>query len=130
MDRKILTYDSVEISFGGKAVVHDVSFSLEHGEILGLVGESGSGKSTLIKAAMGLLGPDGLVTRGDIRYMNQNILIHISDISSCHKTIRSQKSHCGFDQGAFPTAGFSHKAKYLSMFKREAHIMNHRFPAK
>ena len=28
MDRKILTYDSVEISFGGKAVVHDVSFSL------------------------------------------------------------------------------------------------------
>ena len=60
MDRKILTYDSVEISFGGKAVVHDVSFSLEHGEILGLVGESGSGKSTLIKAAMGLLGPDGL----------------------------------------------------------------------
>ena len=74
MDRKILTYDSVEISFGGKAVVHDVSFSLEHGEILGLVGESGSGKSTLIKAAMGLLGSDGLVTRGDIRYMDQNIL--------------------------------------------------------
>ena len=74
MDRKILTYDSVEISFGGKAMVHDVSFSLEHGEILGLVGESGSGKSTLIKAAMGLLGPDGLVTRGDIRYMDQNIL--------------------------------------------------------
>ena len=74
MDRKILTYDSVEISFGGKAVVHDVSFSLEHGEILGLVGESGSGKSTLIKAAVGLLGSDGLVTRGDIRYMDQNIL--------------------------------------------------------
>ena len=80
MDRKILTYDSVEISFGGKAVVHDVSFSLEHGEILGLVGESGSGKSTLIKAAMGLLGPDGLVTRGDIRYMNQNILCPIRTI--------------------------------------------------
>ena len=60
----------------------------------------------------------------------QDILIHISDISSCHKTIRSQKSHCSFDQSAFPTAGFPHKTKYLSMFKGEAHIMNHRFPAK
>ncbi len=74
MESKILTYDSVEISFGGKAVVHDVSFSLASGEILGLVGESGSGKSTLIRAAMGLLGSDGLVTRGDIFYMGQNIL--------------------------------------------------------
>ena len=53
MENKILIYDSVEISFDGEAVVHDVSFSLTPGEILGLVGESGSGKSTLIKAAMG-----------------------------------------------------------------------------
>ena len=74
MKNEILTYDSVEISFDGKAVVHDVSFSLAAGEILGLVGESGSGKSTLIKAAMGLLGTNGLVTRGDIYYMGQNIL--------------------------------------------------------
>ena len=74
MQNKILTYDSVEISFGGKAVVHDVNFSLKPGEILGLVGESGSGKSTLIKAAMGLLGSDGLVTKGDIRYMGENIV--------------------------------------------------------
>lgn len=81
MESKILTYDSVEISFDGKAVVHDVSFSLAPGEILGLVGESGSGKSTLIKAAMGLLGTDGLVTRGDIYYMGQNIL----DISEKEK---------------------------------------------
>ena len=45
-----------------------MNFSVEEGEILGIVGESGSGKSTLIKAAMGLLGRDGLVSRGDIWY--------------------------------------------------------------
>lgn len=81
MENKILTYDSVEISFDGEAIVHDVSFSLAPGEILGLVGESGSGKSTLIKAAMGLLGQGGLVTRGDICYRGQNIL----DISEKEK---------------------------------------------
>ena len=37
------------------------------------MGESGSGKSTLIKAAMGLLGETGLVTRGDIWYKGKNL---------------------------------------------------------
>ncbi len=73
MGKKLLTYDSVEISFGGKDVVRDVNFALHEGEILGLVGESGSGKSTLIKAAMGLLGPNGMVTKGDIWYQDQNL---------------------------------------------------------
>ena len=35
-------------------VLHDVSFSLYRGEILGLVGESGSGKSTLARAVLGM----------------------------------------------------------------------------
>lgn len=73
MDKNLLRYDSVEISFNGKDVVRDVNLTLKAGEILGLVGESGSGKSTLIKAAMGLLGGNGLVTRGDIWYEDQNL---------------------------------------------------------
>ena len=69
----LLRYDQVDISFGGKPVVQDISFTLHKGEILGLVGESGSGKSTIIKAAMGLLGKNGLVTRGDIRFDGYSI---------------------------------------------------------
>lgn len=69
----LLKYDSVEVCFGGTAVVRDVSFSLQPGEILGVVGESGSGKSTLVKAAMGLLGPGGLVTKGDIWFDGRNL---------------------------------------------------------
>lgn len=69
----LLTYQSVEISFYGQAVVLDVSFSLHAGEILGIVGESGSGKSTLLKAAMGLLGSGGQVTRGRILFQGRNL---------------------------------------------------------
>ena len=74
MDKTLLNYDSVEISFNGTPVVHDISFSLHSGEILGLVGESGSGKSTLIKAAMGLLGSNGMVTRGNITFKGENLV--------------------------------------------------------
>ena len=65
---EVLRYENVDISYNGVRVVRDISFSVREGEILGIAGESGSGKSTLIRAAMGLLGDTGLVTRGDIRY--------------------------------------------------------------
>ena len=71
--KPLLEYDRVEISYNGRPAVQDISATLHEGEILGVVGESGSGKSTLIKAAMGLLGPAGMVTRGDIWYKGMNL---------------------------------------------------------
>ena len=62
----LLRVEHVTISYNGKPMVEDVSFEVKQSEILGIVGESGSGKSTIIKAIMGLLGEEGLVTRGDI----------------------------------------------------------------
>ena len=69
----LLRVEHVTISYNGKPVVQDVSFELKQGEILGIVGESGSGKSTVIKAIMGLLGEEGLVTEGDIWYKGENL---------------------------------------------------------
>lgn len=74
MQQPLLDVQHVEISYNGKPVVHDVSLQMEPGEILGIVGESGSGKSTIIKAAMGLLGKSGVVTKGDIYYKGQNVI--------------------------------------------------------
>lgn len=103
----LLDYQHVEISFNGNAVVHDVSFQLRPGEILGLVGESGSGKSTLIKAAMGLLGENGVVTRGDIWFEGKNL----PDLSEKEmRRIRGEKigmifQDCGASMSPIRTIG-------------------------
>lgn len=70
----LLRVEHVTISYNGKDVVKDVSFTLNPGEILGVVGESGSGKSTIIKAIIGLLGGGGMVTGGDIWYKGRNVV--------------------------------------------------------
>ena len=70
---EIIRYEEVDISYAGRRVVHHISFSVQDGEILGIVGESGSGKSTLLRAAMGLLGREGMVTRGDIWYKGKDL---------------------------------------------------------
>ena len=70
---EIIRYEHVDVSYNGSLMVQDISFSLQEGEILGIVGESGSGKSTLLKAALNMLGSDGLVTRGDIYYEGKDL---------------------------------------------------------
>lgn len=43
--------------------VNGVSFSIEHGDMLGIIGTNGAGKSTLLKAISGIMEP----TRGNVK---------------------------------------------------------------
>ena len=57
----------VNALFGGylpnKPVLHDLTFSIRQGEMMGLIGLNGAGKSTTIKNILGLLQPQ----KGSIR---------------------------------------------------------------
>lgn len=46
------------ISFGGKIVIKNLSFSVKKGETFGLLGSNGCGKTTTIRALLGLYQPD------------------------------------------------------------------------
>ena len=58
---------------GDAVAVDNISFSLNHGETLGIVGESGCGKTTIAKAIMQLMPPNGRLT-GKIKFKNKNLL--------------------------------------------------------
>lgn len=55
MDKTILEIKNVSKSFKGRMVLHDISFSLQQGTIVGLLGANGAGKSTFMKIIAGLL---------------------------------------------------------------------------
>jgi peptide/nickel transport system ATP-binding protein len=57
----------------GEAVVQDVSFSVNGGEILGLVGESGSGKTTTALALLGYTRPGVVIRSGTIEVGGQAV---------------------------------------------------------
>ncbi|MGQ4665480.1 ABC transporter ATP-binding protein [Metabacillus halosaccharovorans] len=53
--------------------VDGVSFTIEHGEVLGIVGESGSGKSVTSYSVMGLVDEPGEIVGGEILFEGKDL---------------------------------------------------------
>ena len=73
----LLAVDGLRIEFptrrGTLTAVHDISFSIAPGEVLGVIGESGAGKSLTGSAVIGLLDPPGKIAGGEIRLGGRRI---------------------------------------------------------
>jgi branched-chain amino acid transport system ATP-binding protein len=65
----LLEVERLSKRFGGLRAVHEVSFTLDAGELLGIMGPNGSGKTTLFNLIAGALPPDA----GRIRLHGRDI---------------------------------------------------------
>ena len=57
----------------GREVLHDISFSLQRADVLGLLGVNGAGKSTTLAIVAGVLQPDAGTVRVDDRVVNDDL---------------------------------------------------------
>ena len=56
--RPIISLENVSLSFGKRKILDNVSFKINHGQILGMLGPNGVGKSTIFNLITGLIKPD------------------------------------------------------------------------
>ena len=100
MGNKILDINNLNVDFLSEGAsihaVKDFSMHINKNEIFGLVGESGSGKSTVIKSILRILPAPGVITKGEIKFKDQDILeLDESELSSLrwsHISVVKQKA--------------------------------------
>jgi ABC-2 type transport system ATP-binding protein len=93
----VIELSAVSKSYGRKAAVRDLSFTVRPGRVTGFLGPNGSGKSTTMRLILGLDAPDsGEVTVNGKRYRDHRAPLHqvgaLLEASSIH-TGRSAYDH-------------------------------------
>lgn len=93
---KLLSCEKLSLSYDGKPVLSDLSFSVSNGDYLCIVGENGAGKSTLMKGILGLLKPtageiifSGGLKQNEIGYLPQQSGIQKDFPASCYEVVVS-----------------------------------------
>ncbi len=65
----LLELKNVSVSYGRIEAIHDISFTVDKGEIVSLIGANGAGKSTTMRTISGLLNP----STGSITFDGEDI---------------------------------------------------------
>ncbi len=69
----LLKVNKLNLYYGSKHILKDISFTLSEGEILCIVGESGSGKTSILYSILGLL-PRKAKVEGEILFKGKNLM--------------------------------------------------------
>ena len=75
----MLKINQLDKFFGKKQVLHQISFEIKRGHIVGLIGANGAGKTTIMKAILGITAFDGDIQLDDqkITVDNHSTLEHV-----------------------------------------------------
>ncbi|MDQ2660690.1 MAG: ATP-binding cassette domain-containing protein [Actinomycetota bacterium] len=118
-----LTVKSLDAGYGKLAILHDVSLSVDEGEIVTVVGSNGAGKTTLLRALNGLIKPTaGTVTLNGVditgratEKMASQGLTHVPENRLCFPSLSVRDN---LNLGAWSRGGKGDLAEVLELFPR------------
>lgn len=80
----MLDVKELTVHYGAIEAIHNISFSVEEGEIVSLIGANGAGKTTILKTISGLIQP----TSGQVSYYDKAI-----ERESAKQIVKERISH-------------------------------------
>ena len=89
----LLEVESLDCHYGAIKALHDVSLTVEKGQIVTLIGSNGAGKTTTLRALSGMIAP----ARGAIRFDGRS-LVGLKP----HEIVRLGIAHAPEGRGIFP----------------------------
>ena len=85
----------IQKQYGDRIVVHDVSFTVEQGEVLGMVGPNGAGKTTTIRMLLDIIQPDKgrvLLFEKSFSREHRTLLGYLPEERGLYRDLRVQES--------------------------------------
>jgi len=110
--KRLIEFDDVSISLGGREIVGGVSFSVTNGMKLGLVGPNGSGKTTILRAMSGEIP----ATSGTIKRANGLRIVYFSQLREIDPTLTLRRALAPDSDAVVYQDRVVHVASYAAKF--------------
>lgn len=111
-----------QAGYDKRAIIQNVHFTLQPGELVGLIGANGAGKSTTIKAIIGSL-PH---LKGSITFAEQTQYAYVPEQPVFYETLTLWE-HLAFGAAAFQLSDWETRAEQLLRRFQLSHVI-HNFP--
>jgi len=110
--KRLIEFEDVSISLGGREIVGGVSFSVTNGMKLGLVGPNGSGKTTILRAMSGEIP----ATKGLIKRANGLRIVYFSQLREIDPTLTLRRALAPDSDSVVYQDRVVHVASYAAKF--------------
>ena len=110
--KRLIEFEDVTLSLGGRDIVKNVSFGLTNGMKLGLVGPNGSGKTTLLRAMSG----DLAASAGTIKRANSLRIVYFSQMREIDASLTLRRALAPDSDAVVYQDRVVHVASYASKF--------------
>ncbi|MFB4213907.1 ABC transporter ATP-binding protein [Shouchella sp. JSM 1781072] len=123
----MLKIDQLHGGYVNQKIIHDISFDVNQGEIVGLLGLNGAGKSTTLQHIIGSLKPmNGMITiNGKSLLTERHLLSYIPDTPTLYPHLTVQE-HFSFIRALYKEQLSDYQQELITRYELTEHL--HKYP--